>query len=241
MNIALPAFFILLLILPGYIYLNAYERRENNTLEKKPFEASSATAIVCAFVIQFIYAGLVHSLINPIDFALCLKILSGIKLTSDEVSQLTPDIWIVGLYFIVLFYASHGAGKLMQSIIFKCNPYKDSKFAFDTPWYYELKGFLSREKDAQFIKISATQDTSEGTYIYYGVLQDFYLTKDGQLDRLVISEATRRHIKEDKTPANVDEISDNRFYEIKGDRLILKYENIINLNVEYYYITQKDV
>ncbi|EJL6524634.1 hypothetical protein RDG66_12145 [Vibrio cholerae] len=238
MNIALPAFFLLCLLLPGYIFTNAYERKENTTLEKKPFEASSASAIVIALFLQLLYASFVHHVWYPINFVICLKILTGVRLTNEDISALVPHIGRIGSYFAVLYILSHILGKILQQLMFYFNPYKSSMFAFDTPWYYELKGSLSPDNDAQIIKISALQDTNEGTFLYYGYLDDFYLDKNGQLDRLVLFDVYRRDVKKDDDGCDGDE--HERYYRIKGDRLILKYDNIHNLNIEYLYIYEGD-
>nr|WP_076025848.1 hypothetical protein [Vibrio cholerae] len=232
MNIAFPAFFLLALILPGFIFTNAYERTENTTLDKKPFEASSASALMCALFLQLIYASFVHLVVKEIDFALCIKILTGAKLTQSDVESLSPDVGFIGSYFVCLYLASYIMGKLLQKTIFCLNPYKSSMLAFDTPWYYELKGKLSSESDAQIIKVSCLLDTKDGSYLYYGYLDDFYLDKDGQLDRIVLFDVYRRDIRNDD---NGDTDTD-RYYQIKGERLILKYSQIINLNIEYLYI-----
>lgn len=113
MNIAFPAFFLLALILPGFIFTNAYERTENTTLDKKPFEASSASALMCALFLQLIYASFVHLVVKEIDFALCIKILTGVKLTQSDVESLSPDVGFIGSYFVCLYLASYIMGKLL--------------------------------------------------------------------------------------------------------------------------------
>ncbi|MDW2193153.1 hypothetical protein [Vibrio sp. 1641] len=247
MNIAFPAFFLLALILPGFIFTSAYERKENTTLERKPFEASSASALMCALFLQLIYGYVVHTSIMPIDFALCIKLMTGVKLTNGDIEALSPDVGYISSYFIGLYVISFVSGKLLQNILFKLNPYKSSRFAFDTPWYYELKGKLSSDADAEIIKVSCLLDTKEGSFLYYGYLDDFYLDQDGQLDRLVLFDVYRRDIKaddnstpeEDNATQNEDNSESGRYYQVKGQRLILKYNQIINLNIEYLYIYEE--
>lgn len=133
------------------------------------------------------------------------------------------------------------------------NPYKSSCLAFDTPWYYELKGKISGEKDAQIIKLSCLQDLKDGSYLYYGILEDFYLDKNGQLDRIILSDVYRRKIDKDKIESTTKIVDENakdftsinneneqkdRLYQIEGDRLILKYNNLANINIEYLYVTE---
>ncbi|MGE6106049.1 hypothetical protein ACLHZT_20965, partial [Aeromonas veronii] len=75
----------------------------------------------------------------------------------------------------------------------------------------------------------------EVEFAYYGFLDDFYLDQDGQLDRIVLFDVYRRDIKSDDNGENNTE----RYYQIKGDRLILKYSQIINMNLEYLYIYEE--
>lgn len=232
MNIAFPAFFLLALILPGFIFTSAYERTENTTLDKKTFEASSASALVCALFLQLIYGFVIHSFYKGIDFSLSIKMLTGVKLTQSNIDTLASDVGYIGVYFVGLYVASYLLGKLLQKILFKYNPYKSSMFAFDTPWYYELKGKLSGDSDAQLIKVSCLLDTKEGSYLYYGYLDDFYLGQYGQLDRIVLFDVYRRDIKSDNGLAQ----NNDRYYQIKGERLIIKYSQVLNLNIEYLYI-----
>ena len=128
-------------------------------------------------------------------------------------------------------------GKIAQSLIFKLNPYKSSLLAFDTPWYYELTGKLSDKKDAQLIKLSCLVESKNISFLYYGVLEDFYLNGDGQLDRVVLSDAMRRPIENDER--SLEDEQQKRFYEIKGDRIILKYDDIKNVNIEYLYMAEE--
>jgi len=65
----------------------------------------------------------------------------------------------------------------------------------------------------------------------------------------VLSNVQRRYIELDDADALLHKInnqqpesdhSQERFYKIKGNRLILKYEDIRNINIEYLYITEEE-
>ena len=120
----------------------------------------------------------------------------------------------------------------------KFAPYNSSIGAFDTPWYYELKAKISEQSNAQMIKVSCLQELKSSAYLYYGILEDFYLDKSGQLDRIVISDAFRRKLEDDDPYNSEQKPEKSRFYQIKGDRLVLKYSTLINLNIEYLYVTE---
>lgn|GEM_PF-1541073 len=239
MNIAFPAFFLLALVLTGFIFLNAFERRENTNLEKIPFSSASARALVSSGIIHLILLSIVHQFILPVDFSVSIKLITGAKLTDSDISGLQVDVVNIVFYFLSTYIVAYILGKFLQIAVLKFSPYKSSKFAFDTPWYYELKGKLSEEADAEIIKISCLVNSGECAYLYYGYLQDFYLDDSGQLDRLVLSDVYRRNIQDDEDlPIGkiAGDQQDQRFYQIKGDRLVLKYDKVVNLNIEYLYM-----
>lgn len=250
MNIAFPAFFILILIIPGFIFQNSYEKVENTTIEKKTFDVSSSLA--------FFYALLIHALLISIlsittsfeiSYEICLKLLTGSKsIPQADLIAIEKNVPQIFYYFSTAFVFAFISGKIFQKIIFALNPYKSSKFSFDTPWYYELKGKLSETQDAQLIKLSCLVDSKDSSFLYYGILEDFYLDSRGQLNRIVLSNVQRRYIELDDADALLQMMDDNsqhrthqndRFYKIKGNRLILKYEDIRNINIEYLYITEE--
>ena len=88
-------------------------------------------------------------------------------------------------------------------------------------------------------------DSNGSSFLYYGVLEDFYLDSSGQLNRVVLSDAMRRPIESDDSNSSFTSTysssnATTRFYDIKGDRLILKYEDIKNINIEYLYIIEEE-
>ena len=101
MNIAFPAFFILILILPGFIFQNAYEKVERTNIEKKPFDVSSSLA--------FFYALLIHSTLcfilvpitgNEVDYKLCIQLLTGSKnLPVAELTSISDNVPKILAYF----------------------------------------------------------------------------------------------------------------------------------------------
>ncbi|NQZ33516.1 MAG: hypothetical protein HRU06_19775 [Oceanospirillaceae bacterium] len=251
MNIAFPAFFILILIIPGFIFQNSYEKVENTTIDKKTFDVSSSLA--------FFYALLIHALLISllslftsinINYEISLKLLTGSKSIPDaDLSAIAANVPQIFWYFSSAYVFAFIAGKVFQKIIFTLNPYKSSRFSFDTPWYYELKGKLSGTQDAQLIKLSCLVDSKDSSFLYYGILEDFYLDSRGELNRIVLSNVQRRYIELDDadTLLNMMDSEQNtitsrspRFYKIKGNRLILKYEDIRNINIEYLYITEEN-
>ena len=53
-NLEWHPFFILLLLIPGFIFQNSYEKVENTNIEKKPFDVSSSLAFFYALILGFV-------------------------------------------------------------------------------------------------------------------------------------------------------------------------------------------
>jgi len=115
----------------------------------------------------------------------------------------------------------------------------------DAPWYYLLTGadFPANELP-DLIKVSAIVDVAGEPYLFQGFLDDFYFNPDGELDRLVLEEASRRPLKEDKLPLGSSEQAhaltpDERFYPVDGDYFVLRYSEAITLNVVYIKLSDQ--
>ena len=120
MNIAFPAFFILILIIPGFIFQNSYEKVENTTIDKKTFDVSSSLA--------FFYALLIHALLISllslftsinINYEISLKLLTGSKSIPDaDLSAIAANVPQIFWYFSSAYVFAFIAGKVFQKIIF---------------------------------------------------------------------------------------------------------------------------
>ena len=233
MNIALSAILLLLLILPGFVFLKAFERTENTSIERRPFDVSSASALLIAVIIHF--ALLLATPISGyhVDFSLFLKFLLGAEFSPEELEVVVNSRTLIATYFLVSMILPYLLGKISQKVVFYFNPYKGSLLSFETPWYYELKGKISRDTDQEYIKFSCVQEIDGNAYIYFGVLEEFYLTRDGQLDRIVLSDASLRRFEPKKQESK-------NIHQFEGSRLILKYSEIKNLNIEFYQITREE-
>ncbi|WP_068317039.1 hypothetical protein [Polycladidibacter hongkongensis] len=235
MNIALPAFLLIILIAPGYLFLSAFERKEQTNLSSKPFDVFSAQALIIAALLHLTAMSLLSIVGELPDFDGFLKVLTGNKLDSTDLQVLSVNIKGQATYHASIAGLGFVLGKAAQAIRFKTNPYKESRFAYSLPWYYELRGQLSNLQNADIIKVSCTVQSAGETYIYSGFLGDFYLCPKGDLDRIVLLQAVRRLLSADPAERADAGVGSNsaRFYEIKGDRLIIKYSDITTINMQY--------
>ena len=107
-------------------------------------------------------------------------------------------------------------------------------FRFNAPWYYLLTGAdFIKGSEPDLISISAIVNIAGQPYLYNGVLDDFYVNADGELDRLILEMVTRRPLSSDKSTAPAETENTTRFYPIDGDYFVLRYSEAITINIQY--------
>lgn len=96
------------------------------------------------------------------------------------------------------------------------------------------------------ISVSAIVEVAGQAYLYHGFLDEYFTDKDGQLDRIVLTATERRRIEQDRAIEKpIQSAGENepdvgpqdvavRFYPITGDYFVLRYSEIITLNIHYY-------
>ena len=158
---------------------------------------------------------------------------------SEALGLVSQDFRSMSTYFISLLTASYLLPTLARNLITFFRLDRKGRrlgglFRFHgAPWYYLLSGSdFPKDKQPDFIAISAIVDIAGTAFLFTGILNEYYVDADGVLDRLVLEDVMRRPIVNDKllTPT-VDDPA--RFYSIDGDYFVLRYSEAITLNVEY--------
>jgi hypothetical protein len=95
------------------------------------------------------------------------------------------------------------------------------------------------------VYFSAVVDHASGSYLYRGIVYDFTFDRDGSLDTIVLTDAHRRRLTDDReesdpTPPVGPAQPDQRYYEIRGDFLVLRYAEIRTLNLDYFAVTLEE-
>lgn len=110
---------------------------------------------------------------------------------------------------------------------------------FPNKWHYLFTGeYLDIEKGwkyhlkIDFITIDVLVTIGDQNIIYSGLLEDYYLskTKEG-LDQIIIKYPSKKIFSHD---------GESEYREIPGNYLIIPYQNIVNLNVQYYNISDQN-
>jgi hypothetical protein len=246
-NVAFPALLTFLLILPGFIFRGAFTRSERTQLDNRPFTSETVKSLILAILLHTLWLKLTK-LITPItiDYQVFLTLFTAARgdLLELAINRSAAHMPAFINYLISIYICSYLLGLIAQKFVIKFkldrHPLLSEFFRFDTPWFYLFKGFNDEGDGADFVKLAVTVQQVEATYLYYGILEDFYLTDSGNLDRIILSSVVRRQLIADELPEEGDESDSEalRFYEISGDRLVFKYHDITSLNIEYYKIIE---
>lgn len=154
----------------------------------------------------------------------------------------------VGLYFGTLYAASPALGWIAHKTVRKLG--LDLRFKhlrFDNQWFYILTGeiqqFGQKRIDADLpdaVYLSAVVEQGKECVVYWGIVRDWTFDRSGNLDRIILVFAHRRSFQADRpkdSDEEADPSADARFYEIRGDYLSLRYADMKNINVDYFWLT----
>jgi hypothetical protein len=271
MNIAFGALILLLLLIPGLFFRVAYLNvRYSGKTFKSTIIDETLLALAPAFIIQvggFLFVEKV------LGFSVSLQTVYQLIISSASFKDF--DIlrnslgWFL-LYSIVLWIISWGLGNGVRNIIkyFRLD-YKYPIFRFQNSWYPILKGTIVNfpgyqhlQANIQLVWIDVIVETKEGSYIYSGIIDDFFLSKDEGLDRIYLKNVRRRRLTNEPNDmlesihANggeatdldqideeeaIDEMDalDKRYYYMPGDFFVIPYSQIKNMNIRYFNLDEE--
>jgi hypothetical protein len=161
--------------------------------------------------------------------------------------------WVAG-YLVSLYGASAVAGNLGHRAVRRLKLDHSTKtFRFDNYWYYMLTGEVldfrenaGEGRRVDGVYLSAVVDHSSGSYLYRGIVSDFTFDRDGKLDTIVLADAHRRRLVDDREEEAAPRAAvgpsapDQRYYEIRGDFLVLRYDELRTLNLDYFAVMLED-
>jgi len=255
--------------LPGFAFRSGFRKKEKTNLDHKPFAEATFLSVLSAMFLHSIWIFLASIFTSySIDYKTAFILLVGQRgadLDHAMVSAMAHPYAIFAYHFSLLLI-SWSLGIVLRTVVIKwkwdCNgSYLSSFLKFDTPWYYLFNGIGIGQKannnergvDGVFVSAIVTVNTTR-TFLYTGILSDYYIDKDGVLDRLILTNSTRRKIEDDKEIISAyvqsegdEELSDQnpvhaeQFYPIDGDCLVLRNSEIITLNIQYLHLSPADI
>lgn len=242
MNVALPALIVFIIVLPGFIARSQIKLTEREKLDYSPFGAVVIEGLVWAAALHGCWL-LVCALGGRfLDLAVLLGLLSSSPtLQSAAIASVQSETGQIVCYFgTQVLVAVTGAPQLRRLITRYRWDRSGSRLAWlfrfrRAPWYYLLSGADFTESEVpDLISVAAVIDVAGVPVLYVGTLEDYYFDSDGKLDRLVLEGAERRPFSADKA---MEQQQENRLYRIEGDYFVIRYEEVISLNVRYIRLT----
>jgi hypothetical protein len=156
-------------------------------------------------------------------------------------------------YLVSLYASAAVAGNLGHRVVRRLKlDHLTKTFRFDNYWFYMLTGEVLdfRENAAEGrtvdgVYVSAVVDHASGSYLYRGIVSDFTFDRDGALDTIVLTDAHRRRLVDDRDeagpPTHVGPSEpDERYYDIRGDFLVLRSAELRTLNLDYFAVTLEE-
>lgn len=241
MNIALPALVVFILLLPGFIARSRIKRAERLSLDYSPFGQIVTEAVVWSVALHLLWIVVTRLLAGRIVHPeTLLRLFSAdAQAQTQALHTVAAQAGSVTLYFTSLLVFAHLGPWLVRRVIerFRLDRF-DSVLSpllrfSGAPWYYLFSGADFPEDEVpDFVSVSAVVDVAGEPYLYMGLLDDYFMNHDGELDRLVLRQVMRRPMSKDKGPDHV--YGDfSRFYPIDGDCFVLRYAECTTLNIEY--------
>jgi hypothetical protein len=258
MNFAFPALLAFLLLLPGIILRYTYARGAwgwASPTSMRRISDELAYGVIFSIPLHTCWLELTATLGFAPDVRAPLALLAGNfgpnnTLLAPSLLTISDHYVSVSAYFISLYAASAVLGNLAHRGVRRLRlDHRTKTFRFDNYWYYMLTGEVLRFRenaDAEKpdgVYLSAVVAHSSVSYLYRGIVSDFTFDTDGALDTVVLTDAHRRKLSEDREPSDepvppLDE--DPRYYTVRGDFLILRYAEMQTLNLDYFWLGEAE-
>jgi hypothetical protein len=264
MNLALPALVVFLVLLPGFVARSGIKRAERLSLDYSPFGQVVTEAVLWAGALHLLWITLTSLIDSQHVFSpgVALRLLASEPLAQARALQAVAAHapWITAYFVSLLVFATLGPALLRGAItrwrLDRAGSPLSPWLRFSkAPWYYLLSGAdFSADAVPDVIAVSAVVDVAGQAVLYTGILEDYFVDPEGNLDRLVLQRVMRRPLTADKnTDLSVDEIEATssssssssaergaaaRFYPVDGDYFVLRYAEAITLNIEYIKLAE---
>jgi len=248
LNIAFPAILLFLLLSPGFVAHRVYKPREIRAADLTPFSSTILTATTCAATInvivlvgatyfcgyQFHLGVILHFFVGG-SSTVAENALSAIYSRLDA-HPLEPFYFFITTNLLALFIALMYRWAVSQFHLDQPNTHRLYRlFRSPAPWYYLFSGEDTTDITPEAVIVSVVVSFKDAPYLFTGMLVDYELTEKGELDRLIICNASRRKLADDRT---VDSASSplghiQNFYPIEGDRFVIRSTEFSTLNIKF--------
>ncbi|WKB53125.1 hypothetical protein [Eleftheria terrae] len=230
-----------MLVLPGFLVRVRFKRVERTVLDASPFGRVATEATILATLLHIVWITLAALCFDQhFQLSLLLDLIGSHPEAQREAShRLGAQSGWLAAYFVSLYLSSWLLPPLARRAVSarrwdRWGTRLGAVLRFnEAPWYYLLSGAdFPADAVPDLILVSAVVDIGRESWVYVGVLDDYFMTPAGDLDRLVLQSVRRRRLAADRGEGESDDGTE-RFYPIDGDYLVLRYTESTTLNVKY--------
>lgn len=267
MNVAFPALLVVLLLLPGIIFRYAYARGwwGSKSPTSRAVSDELAYGVVFAAALHTLWLTAVTLAGYPADYQALLALLLGnfgkdSGEYADAVRAVSAHPGKIALYFLTLWAGAGLLGGGLHTLVRTRGWDREYQILrFRNEWWYLLSGECLEFPENPFnadapvggegghvlVYLSAVVDHGKGSFLYRGIVTDWNLDKDGRLDTVELALAHRRALTDDRKPdeaavaPNLAGAPDARYYDIDGERFILRYAEMRTINLSYASLTEE--
>ncbi len=250
MNIAATAFILFGLLLPGIAFRRFYYTGE---FSRQYFSDNLGQLAFRVFVPSLIAQALlaVGLLVSQANEPLrLLRALVGKAFAPGiSVGEFTVEtVLVLCAAEVALILVAGAAGVVLQYLILRTGLDRRTRLLrFKNHWHYTLRGGIREFPEVRSLfqgnleqvvstSIEVLVSSSEGDLIYDGILADYELSADNQLDRLILAAGvSRRPISAGADPLRTRA----EHFAVSGDFFVIPAREIKNINISY--VTQVDV
>ncbi len=247
MNLALPAVLLFLIVLPGFLFRGRLKLVEQTSLDYSPFGRVVAGGVLWAIALHGVWLAIAYALGWTLRSDALLGLLSASsQLQPAAVAAVARTPLRIAVYFASMYAFAWLVPMGVQWAISTWRldrahgPFASLFRFYEAPWYYLLTGADFDDPPAGS-SVAAVVDIGGQPYLYVGILVDFFFEANGQLDRLVLESVARRPLSRDKSEGS-ELVADEgrRFYGVEGTYFVLRYAEIVTLNVKYFRLEPID-
>ncbi|RFM28006.1 hypothetical protein [Deminuibacter soli] len=244
MNIALATLVLLIVLYPGFLFRRFYYTAE---FSKEYFKQTLTDLVFASILPGFIIHIIGFELFVRGRYTFDVQTLGTLLSGTTDAGRVTGAFNGIGQHAVLIIEYFAGVsilaiagGLLTKQFVRRLKlDRKFSLFRFQNEWHYVFSGEMldfpdipGTAENVDFKYVDVLMRSDEGTVIYMGVLSHYTLNKEGGIDRIYLSDVSRRYLREDEAPATGK--PDNRYYDLPGEFFIIPYNLVLNMHITYY-------
>ena len=239
MSLALGSIVLFLVLLPGIIFRSSYL---SSSFSRRIIDRNPIDDVFFAILPAVFFHASAILIVNStkqgvcgvnVDFDFLIRLSSSSELTDfSAVSNFAHQIFF---YNSIVLFAAFLLGHLCRKVVRGCKWDRTFRiFRFTNKWHYIFSGEIldfpnipDQSSDVDLILLDILSNVSGVSILYTGKYVDHSLTKDGDLDNIIL-----------KYPQKKEFGSGDSFTEISSKYLLIPFSTINNLNLRYFSIEE---